>query len=455
MSRNPTSFFLPSTFEERGAVAPFTTPSLAMSRVRPDDRHGLVLMMPNMGGGDGAYVVPWGAVSDIVSMSVHDRALHETVLEDHAVTPDAMRIASLKVAKTGLAGPRAAHAARKQLDAEDDQYVETNFLLVVALLTSLGVSSRELFTLQPDTDAWRDLVRGMLHSGGQQLGIDLNTVYGRLGKMARILTPTGLKASRQEGRLRLLMNRLVHFRDDLKAWSEQDVSDAAPYAEFASEVADFTVRIASRTFESLDASMRDIPGVIGQWGDQVGVATAAAARISWLLDGWEYILAIWAQVADAHTIDKREAVSRLKLILPIIPRDEMDGDEEARRRRQSLTGHKRMKAMVNWRTGELDDELAGRIADMKIKAAEAASGLDKGPAKDPKLAADIAAEIDQLEMLSRHESVRLKLIEGAGQMSINYDLEAIIQQEDLKAAASEIMSKPVRAAASGSAMARA
>ena len=50
MSRNPTSFFLPSTFEERGAVAPFTTPSLAMSRVRPDDRHGLVLMMPNLGG---------------------------------------------------------------------------------------------------------------------------------------------------------------------------------------------------------------------------------------------------------------------------------------------------------------------------------------------------------------------------------------------------------------------
>lgn len=60
MSKNPTSVFLPSTFEERGAVAPFTTPSLAMSRVRPDDRHGLVLMMPNMGGGDGAYVVPWG-----------------------------------------------------------------------------------------------------------------------------------------------------------------------------------------------------------------------------------------------------------------------------------------------------------------------------------------------------------------------------------------------------------
>ena len=455
MSRNPTSFFLPSTFEERGAVAPFTTPSLAMSRVRPDDRHGLVLMMPNMGGGDGAYVVPWGAVSDIVSMSVHDRALHETVLEDHAVTPDAMRIASLKVAKTGLAGPRAAYAAKKQLEAEDEQYVETNFLLVVALLTSLGMSSRELFTLQPDSDAWRNLVRGMLHSGGQQLGIDLATVYQRLGKMARILTPIGLKASRQDGRLRLLMNKLVDFRDDLKAWGARDVSDAAPYAEFASEVADFTLRIAGRTFESLDASMRDIPNVIGQWVDQVQVATAAAARISWLLDGWDYILAIWARVEDAHAIDQREAVSQLKLVLPIVPRDEMDADEEARKRRQSLTGHKRMKAMVNWRTGELDDELAGRIADMKIKAAEIASGLHRGPVKDPKLAADIAAEIDQLEMLSRHESVRLKLIEGAGRMNINYDLDAITRQEDLKAAAGGIVAPPVRAASPRGAMARA
>ncbi|MDB5362768.1 MAG: hypothetical protein JWO51_4065 [Rhodospirillales bacterium] len=453
MSKNPTSVFLPSTFEERGAIAPFTTPSLAMSRVRPDDRHGLVLMMPNMGGGDGAYVVPWGAVTDVVSMSVHDRALHETVLEDHAVTPDAMRIASLKVAKTGLAGPRAAHAAKKQLQEEEEQYVETNFLLVVALLSSLGMSSRELFTLQPDSDAWRNLVRGMLHSGGEQLGIDLATVYERLGKMARILTPIGLKASRQEGRLRLLMNKLVKFRDDLKAWGEQDVSDAAPYAEFASEVADFTVRIAGRTFESLDDSMRDIPTVIGQWGDQVKVAQAAAARISWLLDGWDYILAIWARVADAHAIEKREAVSQLKLVLPIIPRDEMDADEEARKRRQSLTGTKRMKAMVNWRTGELDDELAGRIAEMKIKAAEVASGLHKGPVKDATLAADIAAEIDQLEMLSRHESVRLKLIEGAGQMSINYDLEAITRQEALKATAGELLSLPVRAQAQAQATA--
>jgi len=445
MSKNPTSFFLPSTFEERGAVAPFTTPSLAMSRVRPDDRHGLVLMMPNMGGGDGAYVVPWGAVGDLVSMSVHDRALHETVLEDHAVTPDAMRVASLKVAKTGLAGPRAAAAAKSQLASEEEQYVETNFLLVVALLTSLGMKSRELFTLQPDSDAWRNLVRTMLHSAGQKLGIDLATVYDRLGKLARTMTPIGLKSSRQEGRLRILMNKLVAFRDDIKAWGEQDVSDSADYAIFAAEVADFTVRIAGRTFESLDECMADVPKVIGQWGEQVTIVGKSANRISWLLDGWEYILAIWGRVAEAHPIEQREAVSQLKLVLPIVPRDEIDADEEARKRRQALTGHKRMKAMVNWRTGELDDELVQRIAEMKVKAAEIASGIGKGPAKDPTLAADIAAEIDQLEMLSRHESVRLKLLEGAGNISTKYDLESITDQEDIKAAAVDITRMPSRA----------
>ncbi len=48
-------------------------------------------------------------------------------------------------------------------------------------------------------------------------------------------------------------------------------------------------------------------------------------------------------------------------------------------------------------------------------------------------------------MLRRHESVRLKLIEGAGRMSINYDLEAITQQEDLKATAGELLARPVQA----------
>ena len=43
---------------ERGASVPFTTPMLSGARVRPADRIGLELLMPNPSGGRGTYIVP-------------------------------------------------------------------------------------------------------------------------------------------------------------------------------------------------------------------------------------------------------------------------------------------------------------------------------------------------------------------------------------------------------------
>ncbi len=37
MSRRQPGMFQPATLEQRGTAVPFTTPSLSLSRVRPDD----------------------------------------------------------------------------------------------------------------------------------------------------------------------------------------------------------------------------------------------------------------------------------------------------------------------------------------------------------------------------------------------------------------------------------
>ena len=377
MRGNPKSLFLPSTFEERGTAAPFTTPTLALSRVRPDERHGLVLLMPNLGGADGAYVVPWAAVSDVITMSVHDRALHEEVLETRAVTPDAMRTASLKIARTGLAGPKAAAAAEATLDAEEAQHVETHFLLILSLLGSLGMSSRQLLTLKPDSADWKELVRTMLHSAGETLKVEANTVYERIGSLGRILTPIGLAVSRQEGRLRRLMMTLSDFRASLHDWSLNDQSETSPYAAFAAEVAELTVGVAASTFASLDKAVSDIPIVISQWDKQVPLAERAANRLSWLLDGWDYILAMWSEVEYANRSDQREGISQIMRVLPLIPRGETEWDEDEVERRHELFQRKRIRAMMDWRTGQYDVELVTRYEAIKAQAAEVAGGLDR------------------------------------------------------------------------------
>ncbi|HLZ65956.1 MAG TPA: hypothetical protein VKQ29_06975 [Aliidongia sp.] len=380
MRGNPKSLFLPSTFEERGTVAPFTTPTLALSRVRPDERHGLVLLMPNLGGADGAYVVPWAAVGDVITMSVHDRALHEEVLETRAVTPDAMRVAALKIARTGLAGPKTALAAEAALEAEEAQHVETHFLLILSLLGSLGMSSRTLLTLKPDSEEWEELVRGMLHKAGETLNVDANMVYDRIGALGRILTPIGLSVSRQEGRLRRLMTALSDFRASLHDWSLNDQSEMSPYAAFAAEVAELTVNVAAATFASLDKAVGDISAVISQWHKHVPLAERAANRLSWLLDGWDYILAMWDEVEPGNRIAQREGISQIMRVLPLIPRGETEWDENEVERRQELFQRRRIRAMMDWRTGQYDVELVTRYETIKAQAAELSRGVG-GPRK--------------------------------------------------------------------------
>ena len=61
----------PSTFEERGTTVPFTTPTLSCARVRSDDRHNLVLLTPGFAGTQSVYVLPWKAIPDLVTMTIH------------------------------------------------------------------------------------------------------------------------------------------------------------------------------------------------------------------------------------------------------------------------------------------------------------------------------------------------------------------------------------------------
>jgi hypothetical protein len=146
----------------------------------------------------------------------------------------------------------------------------------------------------------------------------------------------------------------------------------APYAAFASEVAELTVGIASTTFVSLDKAVNDISLVIRQWDKQIPLAQRAAARLSWLLDGWDYILAMWSDIADASRSEQREGVSQIMRVLPLIPRGETEWDENEVERRHELFQRKRIRAMMDWRTGQYDVELVNRFETIKAQASEIA-----------------------------------------------------------------------------------
>src|SRR3546814_13361123 len=66
--------YWPATFEERGVVVPFTTPTLAFARVRADRNAGLEILIPGLSGSAGVYVIAWPSVSETFRMAVHDQS---------------------------------------------------------------------------------------------------------------------------------------------------------------------------------------------------------------------------------------------------------------------------------------------------------------------------------------------------------------------------------------------
>jgi hypothetical protein len=361
------SALLPTTFEERGAVVPFTTPALSLSRVRRDARQRMILLMPNFGGTEGAFVIPWNGIAEVTTMSVHDRALHEEIDTTESLTPEQLRACALRIGQTGLAGPVVGEASRLALEAEKRKLIELHFLLVMALLNSLGLATEELSALAAGSEAWRLKSRALLDQAGQRLRIEVNDIQGRVAALARVLLPLGLSSSRQQARLRRLLHGFGEFRDAITEWGESEKSELAPFAGFAGFVADDTLKSAERLFGQLDGALRDMASVIGDRNAQAKAVATLAGKLCWLLDGWDFIFAFWEQVRDDPIEIQREAVGRIIRVLPLIPRQEAElSQHELEQRQQQLQG-RQIPSNADWRRARSDLELVARIEAAKAK----------------------------------------------------------------------------------------
>src|SRR5215217_1537869 len=79
------------TFLDWGTAVPFTTPALGHARARLAQGGRVDLVMPNPSGGKGMYVMDFGAVGELFTLTVHDCLLVERLLDLPVITPGAVR----------------------------------------------------------------------------------------------------------------------------------------------------------------------------------------------------------------------------------------------------------------------------------------------------------------------------------------------------------------------------
>ena len=360
---------VPSTFEERGIAVPFTTPVLAQTRVRLDDRERLEVLIPGFAGGKGTYILPWKGIPEMVTMTVHDRTLHEEITESKVSSPHDMRLAALKVARSGLAGAEAAKAAQKALNAEMEQRTLVNFRLMMMALELSGLGMGEFRQAGIDSDAGQEIAKRGLVTLGWKIGITGEECYQRIQELSELLTPIGFAEEIPPGRTREVLASLASLRYSLRRWARGNPTDDAPLTEFASEVAHHTLDVTEGVIQDIDKTLSDYRALLAEWDKRHEGFRRAVGRLSWLLDGWEYVIAVWQEAGKGTLSDQARALSEILRVLPLLPKEESNGEDHGKAAALRTNQVKTVKLHEDWRTGEMDMELILRIESRRAKVA--------------------------------------------------------------------------------------
>lgn len=363
--RGTASQFQPAKFEERGTAVAFTTPALSQARVRMDSRDNLELTVSAFSGVKGNYVIRWKDVPDIFQLTMHDRALQEEIFKKNSCLPPDVRMATLEVARTGLAGPEAQRSAEEAIAEEENEILLTRYFLFKSALEKLSGGQMNLQVSDFTSPAGRDRIRSGLGEIAKKLGTNANELYDRLERWGLYIAPLGMAGMPKEARLRRLIGGIAMLAQSLNHWADADKSEAADLARGVARVAYFTEDFARDLAASAIRPVEYADRVLSNWEKATEALQRDIARLWWTVDGWEFILLLWKDAEDRDRDAQRAAVTEIYRVLPIIPEKEAANRPNAAAMQENT--RMQVRALEGWNSGSLDIEMVRRVENVKRK----------------------------------------------------------------------------------------
>lgn len=357
--------YMPTTFLERGVLVPFTTPMLAGTRARPNERCGTELLVPNLSGGRGVYVLPWNNISRLCRPTVHDRRLNQKVESLISVTPGTIRQASREVAIEGLAGREAQVAAAKAADRDHRARLRTNFLLLLRLLAHIDPGAVHQSGAEPSAELEAEAFRIILERA-PRLGLSADSVTTDLEHLAEVFSAVGVHGQTGQARLPALLEMLSRVREETAAWAKEHRFPSGEMAAMIAEVAGATIACAAATLRDAWLATEDVAALIRQWNTGPDRVIRLAARPEWLLDGWEQICLLWL---DAVMPGAREAaLNEMAMLAPVLPKETREWARLPVQAYGLYTYRRTVLANEDWRSGGSSLELVSRNERLRARA---------------------------------------------------------------------------------------
>ena len=341
-----------ATFLERGISLPFTTPMLVGARLRLGEREAMELVIKNPSGGTGFYVLPWAALPDMCSPTSHDCRLWDLIVTEPMLSPAAIRRAAGQVVQEGLAGLAAEAAWSAAEHWRYGDHVRANFMLLVLTIRQHETPAEAVIPPERDhpEQLERRAKRALARVGGL-LGIPADDMAGHLEQVASLLQDIGIPGHPEPALTRRKMMAVEALSRSITEWSE--VTPAArdsPVSDTIIGSAELTLAACRSILAELDALMADPTALLCRWLNEPVALRQLALRPEWLLDGWDLLCAMWRDAPE----DGRLATSReIAILTPVLPREAERWTRHAAVRREPILLRRRVRAMEDWRTGQM------------------------------------------------------------------------------------------------------
>jgi hypothetical protein len=307
MAQNPSSphliyGFQPTSFCERGAAVPFTTPLLGGARVRPGARQGIELIICNPSGGRGVYILPLAGLEVFCQPSLFDRALIAAINQLGLLSPAGLRKAVRETLAGGMAGRAAlrcatqatpqAQTAQRQARADlrqmlQDQLGGLDFPGAVSVLaTRLHLPS--------------DIVDAALRA--------LADMFTEIGIGIAGPSPVATHRTRLDGLAKQVRAALP--------WLEG--RGARDVAELSASLLQFAAcgKILDTDIAGL---LANVPDMIGDFTRTPLLVADRLTRVDWLFDGWDRIAILWRDSTKAGPLPSRATLGEILPQMPALP----------------------------------------------------------------------------------------------------------------------------------------
>lgn len=330
--------YQPASFAERGIDAPFTAPLLAGARLRPTDRPGIELVVPNPSGGRGVYILPWVSARSLCRPTVHDLRLYEELRRLPGLTPGSVRLAARVVATEGLAGEQAQDAA------------------IVGATVDAAARLRAVSLL------WLAL------SYAAVPGLTPQVVARELDALGELFAPIGLPPGADAARLPKLLSALTTLRAETDTWARINAGEElASVAAMVAAAAGPVITAAAVLVRDARSLAADVPGLLPQWARAPVELAARIGRTEWLLDGWDRIILLWR---DARwPAGQRAALLEMAQLVPDLPLEVADWTGQPPPSSQPSHDCRVISLSEGWRTGTASFGLIARNERLRALSA--------------------------------------------------------------------------------------